>query len=172
MAVEVFVDESIRSGNYMLAAVTVEVGDLAAKRSALRKMLLPGERRMHLSKETVVRRRVLLDQIAREGFSVGVFSCRAPVTLARRLWLIALSSTPDNRCAVSCSSLEVTTTSTTFAASSNFAAMAYCRRRPYTNMCFPTKNPSCGLPTQWPGHGEPERTPNAGSDQWCAATSV
>ena len=84
MAVEVFVDESIRSGNYMLAAVTVEVGDLAAKRSALRKMLLPGERRMHLSKETVVRRRVLLDQIAREGFSVGVFSCRAPVTLARR----------------------------------------------------------------------------------------
>jgi len=92
VSTEVFVDESRRGLDYMLAAVSVEARDLKSARSTMRKMLLPGERRLHFSKETIRRRRDLLDRIAREEFSVEVLSCRASQNVARSLLLGAVVS--------------------------------------------------------------------------------
>ncbi len=77
MAIEVFVDESCRGGEYLLAAVTVDARSVKASRTATRRMLLPGERRMHFSKETASRRRQLLDQIVRLPLSATVLTSQS-----------------------------------------------------------------------------------------------
>ena len=64
--IEVFVDESERS-QYLLVSVAVDSRALATVRSAMRGLLLPGERRIHFATEKVRRRRQLLDRIATMG---------------------------------------------------------------------------------------------------------
>ena len=60
-----FSDESERAAVMLLAVVIVSPGDVEDARATMRSLLLPGERRIHTSDESVRRRRVILDAIAR-----------------------------------------------------------------------------------------------------------
>jgi hypothetical protein len=71
--IEAFVDESARPGHYLLACVTVHPGRVNATRSALRGMLLGGERRLHLVNESPQRRRALLSGVARLDVRASVY---------------------------------------------------------------------------------------------------
>ena len=63
MPVHVFVDESQRR-EYLLCAVEVEVRHLLEVRRTMRRLLLPGQRRIHFKSESDRRRKVALTQIA------------------------------------------------------------------------------------------------------------
>jgi hypothetical protein len=82
MPLEVFVDESVRR-TYVLCAVRVDPRDLAAARSAVRALLLRGERRIHFSKESDRRRRELLARLCDHGFDVALYSAPAHDRTAR-----------------------------------------------------------------------------------------
>lgn len=64
MSVHAFIDESARAGTYLLCVTLVEPAHLATTRRTLSKLLLPGARELHFSKERTPRRRQLADQIA------------------------------------------------------------------------------------------------------------
>jgi hypothetical protein len=68
-----FVDETERAGTYMLAAVRVAVSQLASARTALRGVLLPGQRRLHMSDEGDPRRRQLLELYSHQSFRVDYY---------------------------------------------------------------------------------------------------
>lgn len=57
-----FVDES-KSRSYVLAGATCPSGDLAATRRLMTNLLLPGQERLHFSKERDARRRFILEQL-------------------------------------------------------------------------------------------------------------
>jgi hypothetical protein len=59
-----FSDESERGQRMLLAVVFVPSGALDGARAELRKLLLPGQRRIHTSDESSRRRRLLLDAVA------------------------------------------------------------------------------------------------------------
>jgi|JI10StandDraft_1071094.scaffolds.fasta_scaffold207817_2 hypothetical protein len=58
-----FVDESVRGGQYLLVAVLVSPGQVELVRRELRRLLLPGERVLHFSREGPARRREILGKI-------------------------------------------------------------------------------------------------------------
>ena len=61
-----YIDESIRPGRMVLAAVVVDTRDVRDVRLALRSALLPGQRRLHLTDERPSRRHLILDLVARQ----------------------------------------------------------------------------------------------------------
>lgn len=71
----VFVDES-KANDYLLAASAVNSGDAAAIRKAVRDLVLPGQNRLHMAKESDTRRRQILDRIG--DFAVATTIFRAP----------------------------------------------------------------------------------------------
>ncbi len=82
MPLDVFVDESVRR-TYVLCAVRVDPRGLAASRSAVRALLLRGERRIHFSKESDRRRRELLARLCDHGFDVALYTAPAHDPTAR-----------------------------------------------------------------------------------------
>lgn len=62
MSLHMFVDES-KFRSYVLAGATCPTSDLAATRRLLTNLLLPGQERLHFSKERDARRRLILQQI-------------------------------------------------------------------------------------------------------------
>jgi hypothetical protein len=71
-----FVDESIRNG-YLLSAAVVPAGDLPVARGKLRELCKPGQRRLHMKDENDSRRREILSTLT--GLGVQVYMYRAPV---------------------------------------------------------------------------------------------
>ena len=61
MSSHIFVDETKRAG-YVIAAVTVS--DTEAIRKAVRALVLPGQRRIHMKHEQARRRRVIVSALA------------------------------------------------------------------------------------------------------------
>ena len=88
MPLEVFVDESVRR-TYVLCAVRVDPRELVAARTAVRSLLLSGERRIHFSKESNRRRRELLARLCDHGFDVALYAAPARDRTARAA-LVAL----------------------------------------------------------------------------------
>ncbi len=72
----VYVDESVRSGRYLLGAVLVEPAAAGQLRRTVRKLLLPGQRRLHFNNEGRRRRRELLGAIGRLDVEALVYSSR------------------------------------------------------------------------------------------------
>jgi hypothetical protein len=71
-----FVDESIRNG-YLLSAAVVPTGDLSVARGKLRELCKPGQRRIHMKDENDSRRREILSTLV--GLGLQVYLYRAPV---------------------------------------------------------------------------------------------
>lgn len=68
-----FVDESA-SGDYILAAATIPSRDLAAARRAMRRLLMPKQRRLHFTNERPVRKRLIIDTMLDLGIHAVVVS--------------------------------------------------------------------------------------------------
>jgi len=81
----VFVDES-KAHDYLLIAAVVRPAQLAAARKAIRRLVLPGQRRIHMYKESDARRRQLLSVIGQLGIDVTIYrASRAyPAEVIRR----------------------------------------------------------------------------------------
>ena len=71
-----YVDESIRSGRYLLGTVIVDAHDAGRLRRSVRKLLLPGQRKLHFKTEGNRRRRELIDALGRLDVEAVVYSCR------------------------------------------------------------------------------------------------
>lgn len=69
-----FVDESKSKGYTMVAAVVVS-GDAAELRREIRKLVLPGQRRIHFTSESDQRRRAILGRLTQLGVQAQVFHC-------------------------------------------------------------------------------------------------
>lgn len=83
MSSHFFVDESRRSGTYLLAAAELVPADLAATRSALRALCLPGMRRVHFQAEGDSRRRDLLSQLVATRSRVTIYRGRGAAEATR-----------------------------------------------------------------------------------------
>ncbi|WP_130443992.1 hypothetical protein [Kribbella rubisoli] len=77
MPAHAFVDESIRSG-YLLSAAVIATGDLSVARGKLRELCKPGQRRLHMKDENDGRRREILSTLT--GLNIEVYLYRASVT--------------------------------------------------------------------------------------------
>jgi hypothetical protein len=71
-----FVDESLRPGRYLLGCVAVSAADAGALRRSVRSLLLAGERRLHLQRESKRRRRQILDALTELDLDAAVYVCR------------------------------------------------------------------------------------------------
>lgn len=69
-----FVDESKTKGYTMVAALVVP-GDVARLRRDVRSLVLPGQRRIHFTKEQPERRRLILSRLTSFGAKAQVFHC-------------------------------------------------------------------------------------------------
>ena len=72
----VFIDESIRSNRYLLCAASVEASRAGQLRRDVRRMLLPGQRRLHFRLEGKRRRRLLLAQLVKLDLDVVLVQSR------------------------------------------------------------------------------------------------
>jgi hypothetical protein len=87
----VFVDESERTGIYLLGtALVMNPDELGRIRTELRDLRRPGQRRFHFSKESDARRRELLSALISTGIRARVYSCPAATREARAACLNAL----------------------------------------------------------------------------------
>jgi len=73
----VFVDES-KQRDYLLIAAVVLPGDLAGARRELRTLVMPGQRRLHMKKESDARRSAIVDAIASTGATATVYDAGRP----------------------------------------------------------------------------------------------
>jgi hypothetical protein len=69
---QVFVDES-KQREYLLVAAVVMSGDLADARRALRALVMPGQRRLRMKKESDARRGAIVDAIASTGAIATIY---------------------------------------------------------------------------------------------------
>lgn len=69
-----FVDESKAKGYTMVAAVVVPT-DVDALRREIRKLVLPGQRRIHFTKENDSRRRLIISALVKLNIKAHVFHC-------------------------------------------------------------------------------------------------
>jgi hypothetical protein len=76
MRAHAFVDESIRNG-YLMSAAVVTTGDLSTIRGKLRELCKPGQRRIHMKDESDSRRREILSTLL--GMELGIHLYRSPV---------------------------------------------------------------------------------------------
>ena len=75
-----FSDESERSGLVLFGVVLVSPGEVASARRSLRGLLLPGQRQVHMAKESARRKRAVLDAMARaQDLSAVVVRYRRPL---------------------------------------------------------------------------------------------
>lgn len=68
-----FVDESLRPGRYLLACVVVPFADAGELRRSVNGLLMSGERRLHLQRESKRRRRQILEDIAGLDLDAAVY---------------------------------------------------------------------------------------------------
>lgn len=74
-----FSDESERAATMLVAVAVLDPKHVSPARTAMRALLLPGERRVHTAKESARRRRVILDAVAGlDGLDVTVIRYRRP----------------------------------------------------------------------------------------------
>ncbi|SDC77473.1 hypothetical protein [Actinokineospora iranica] len=73
MTVHVFVDESRRGSTYLLAAVLIPPTQLTSVRVLMRKMCLPGERRVHFQAEQDSRRRLIIGRLVEAGLQGRIY---------------------------------------------------------------------------------------------------
>ncbi len=78
-----FVDESKTKGYTMVAALVVP-GDVSALRRNVRSLVLPGQRRIHFTKEKPERKRLILSRFADFGAQAEVFHCATKSQLVGR----------------------------------------------------------------------------------------
>ena len=78
-----FVDESKRSGQYLMCAVLIAPKHLAEVRRALTDLCLRGQRRLHFRSERDPRRRLILDRIARFPMRAYLYQQSHRPTVAR-----------------------------------------------------------------------------------------
>ncbi len=69
----VYVDES-KAKDYLLVAAVLAPGDLAAARRSLRALIMPGQRRLHMKRESSARRSAIIDAITSAGTSAIVYN--------------------------------------------------------------------------------------------------
>lgn len=69
-----FVDESKAKGYTMVAALVVP-GDVTSLRRDVRSLVLPGQRRIHFTKEQPERKRLILSRLTAFGAQAQVFHC-------------------------------------------------------------------------------------------------
>ncbi|KAA2264804.1 hypothetical protein F0L68_06915 [Solihabitans fulvus] len=87
-----FVDESRRGGVYLMAVTLVRPRELDRTRVGLRRLVKPGQRRVHFKKESDSRRRELVSRLHDLGLRARVWSCRHHDDLvARRACLAAIA---------------------------------------------------------------------------------
>lgn len=81
----VVVDESMRGG-YLLVAALVMPSDVVAIRRGIRALVQPGQRRLHMVKESDARRRQILQRLTELGCSATVYAATADhkTNIARR----------------------------------------------------------------------------------------
>ena len=72
---QVFIDES-KAGDYLLVAVTVLPRDLATVRRVSRRLVLPGQRRIHMVDESSARRRTILSAIVTLPIDTTIYRAR------------------------------------------------------------------------------------------------
>ena len=77
MSGHVFVDES-KQRDYLLVAAVVMPGELAGARRTLRALVMPGQRRLHMKKESDARRRAIVDGIASTGATATIYNAGRP----------------------------------------------------------------------------------------------
>ncbi len=162
-----YVDESVRPGRYLLGAVIVD-GDMAGHlRRQVRKLLLPGQRKLHFKTEGNRRRRELIDSLGRLGVEAVVYSCRlsndvgAEGARSRCLAGLVRESSSAADATPSCSS-RVGSSSIRSTASPSVAPVdpSHCCR---SNTCYPTTTRCSGFPTRSRGRWAPVATGCAGS---------
>lgn len=78
-AAHLFVDES-KSMGFTLAVAMFDERRLADARKGLRSMLLPGQRRLHFTRESPARRRAILAALSRLGMSAVPVTTRSDET--------------------------------------------------------------------------------------------
>ena len=76
-ATDAFVDESMRSGRYLLACVLTDARDLPSLRASLTGLLRPRQRRLHFHNESPGRRRALLTAFASMPVRLLIVTSRA-----------------------------------------------------------------------------------------------
>lgn len=67
-----FVDESARPGRYLMCSVLIEPGQAGTLRRRVRRLLLPGQSRLHFKKEGVRHRRELASALVEFGVDVSI----------------------------------------------------------------------------------------------------
>lgn len=72
MAGHAFVDES-KSRGYLLVASVVLPGELGASRRAIRDLMLPGQKRLHMKSEGMAQRKKILAAFAEMGFTATIY---------------------------------------------------------------------------------------------------
>ena len=73
---QVFVDES-KAGDYLLVAAIIVPSQLAAARKAVRGLILPGQRRIHMNGESDRRRRLILSAVTEVAPAVTIYRAHA-----------------------------------------------------------------------------------------------
>ncbi|GLY53819.1 hypothetical protein [Lentzea sp. NBRC 102530] len=88
-----FVDESRRGATYLVVAVVVRPRELDAVRTALRRLVRSGQRRVHFKKESDSRRRELVSRLRDMCLRAAVWTVRdSDDVRARRLCLSAAAT--------------------------------------------------------------------------------
>jgi len=72
----IYLDESVRSGRYLLAAAEMDAHGASHVRRALGDLVLSGQRRLHFKSESPARRRMILDVVVELPVSATVSTCR------------------------------------------------------------------------------------------------
>jgi hypothetical protein len=85
----VFVDESKTRGLLMVAAV-VSSNAVVAQRQAMRALLLPGQRRLHFTKESPARRRKILGILTEFDLEVRLYESESATSSSRERCLGAI----------------------------------------------------------------------------------
>jgi hypothetical protein len=92
--IQAYVDESERSGRYLMCSVVVDPARAGQLRRQVRGLLLSGQRRLHFNKEGARRRRDLATALVGLDLDASVFVCRASLgrggAEARALCLAAI----------------------------------------------------------------------------------
>ncbi len=91
-----YVDESARPGRYLMCSVIVDPARAGTLRRHVKRLLLPGQSRLHFSKEGTRHRRQIASALVELEVEASIFVCRAELGRneadMRRLCLAAIVS--------------------------------------------------------------------------------
>jgi hypothetical protein len=88
--IHAFVDESHRDRLYVVTAVIVPTSTLASTRTGMRKMLQPGQERIHFQTESDRKRKKIISGISRLSPTAWIFTAKGDQEPARATCLVAL----------------------------------------------------------------------------------